>query len=502
MIPVGTLEVAYTRSGSAELWRRHDVARVVGVARADDRAGRGGRPLADPRARRAARRLRDRRRGPRGRAARRAGAGGARRRGRRARSAATTEVTGFETDGRAGHRRRHGRRRRSRADVVVCCAGVWGPRLAAMVGLTLPMLAMEHQYAITTPIPELATRTRPRWATMPILRHHDGGIYYRDHGDRVGIGSFHHRGLPGRADDIDGHPRNTDGEPGVRVHRRGVVRGVEGHRRASCPRSRGRADRTRINGVFGFTPDGYPLVGEHPDLARHLGRGVGLGHALGRRRADASPSASSRAARAIDDSPADLSRFDERELDPAVVRGAVRRPVPGRLRGAPPGRAARRRRGACAGRPFADAQRELGAVFFDVATWERPQWFEANAGARAARVPARDAWSSAHWSPIAIAEHLAVRERGGVFDMTPLPRIEVTGPGAAAFLLRMVAGRCDGPVGDRPLLGAARRARRDRVRRHGRAVRRGPVRARGERSPRPRVAPGARARRRSSRSTS
>ena len=63
------------------------------------------------------------------------------------------------------------------------------------------------------------------------------------------------------------------------------------------------------------------------------------------------------------------------------------------------------------------------------------------------RGPARDAWSSRYWSPIAIAEHAAVRERAGLFDMTPLTRIEVTGPGAPSFLHRMVAGRVDRPVG-------------------------------------------------------
>ena len=44
-------------------------------------------------------------------------------------------------------------------------------------------------------------------------------------------------------------------------------------------------------------------------------------------------------------------------------------------------------------------------------------------------------------------EHAAVRERAGLFDMTPLTRIEVTGRGAPSFLRRMVAGRVDRPVG-------------------------------------------------------
>ena len=59
------------------------------------------------------------------------------------------------------------------ADVVVCCAGVWGPRVAAMVGLDLPMLAMEHQYAVTGPIAELvdAAGRRGRPPDRPASRH-------------------------------------------------------------------------------------------------------------------------------------------------------------------------------------------------------------------------------------------------------------------------------------------------------------------------------------------
>ena len=42
------------------------------------------------------------------------------------------------------------------ADVVVCCAGIWGPLIGAMVGLSVPLVPMAHQYARTTPLPELA----------------------------------------------------------------------------------------------------------------------------------------------------------------------------------------------------------------------------------------------------------------------------------------------------------------------------------------------------------
>ena len=101
------------------------------------------------------------------------------------------EVVGFELAGRriAGVRTAGGT---VPADVVVCCAGVWGPAVAAHLGLTLPMLALEHQYVVTSPLLELAANAGNE-ATLPIVRHHDAGLYVRDHGDRVGIGSFNHR---------------------------------------------------------------------------------------------------------------------------------------------------------------------------------------------------------------------------------------------------------------------------------------------------------------------
>jgi glycine/D-amino acid oxidase-like deaminating enzyme len=132
-----------------------------------------------------------------------------------------------------------------------------------MVGLTLPMLALEHQYVITSPVSALAANA-DREATMPIVRHHDAGLYFRDHGDRVGIGSFNHRRLPVSASELDTHERREDG----------VVYGftpgdfVEPWELACelMPALRETTLERSFNGVFAFTPDGYPLIGEHPEL--------------------------------------------------------------------------------------------------------------------------------------------------------------------------------------------------------------------------------------------
>jgi 4-methylaminobutanoate oxidase (formaldehyde-forming) len=103
--------------------------------------------------------------------------------------------------------------------------------------------------------------------------------------------------------------------------------------------------------------------------------------------------------------------------------------------------------------------KELGAVFGEKGGWERPNWFQSNVETRHDRPRSeveRDAaslqyepkgWARHEWSPAVGAEHLATRERAGLFDETSFSKIEVIGPGACAFLQRLCANDVDKPVG-------------------------------------------------------
>jgi len=62
-------------------------------------------------------------------------------------------------------------------------------------------------------------------------------------------------------------------------------------------------------------------------------------------------------------------------------------------------------------------------------------------------VPPRDEWSARYWSPIAAAEAAATRQRVAMYDMTPLKRLEVSGPGALDFLQRMTTNNLAKSVG-------------------------------------------------------
>ncbi|HEX3300172.1 MAG TPA: FAD-dependent oxidoreductase [Actinomycetota bacterium] len=441
LLPVGTLEVAYTEERLAELWRRWGAARAFGwhgrmigpdeaiaMWPTIERGGLLGAYATDGEGLAAALRAVEAQ-------AARAAEGGAR-------IVGETAVSEIITDRGAVRGVRTTTGDTIDADVVVCCAGVWGPAIAETVGLTLPMLPTEHQYVVTSPIAELADGVGHE-ATRPVIRHHDIGIYYRDHGDRVGVGSFHHHVLPVPSKTLDVHARNEHQSLAFGFTPEDFAEAWE----LTCafmPALRGARFERRFNGVFGFTPDGYPLIGEHPGLRGFwVAESVWVTHSVGVAQivadllCDRDP--------AIDVTPADLGRFDGRELEPSFFEARSSDQYTDVYVAHHPGEPHASARGVRFS-AVAERERALDAAFVDVATWERPQWYETNARL-VNGVPKRDAWSSRHWSPIAVAEHRAVRERAGLFDMTPLTRIEIRGAGAEALLRRVVAGRVDRPAG-------------------------------------------------------
>lgn len=321
---------------------------------------------------------------------------------------------------------------------VVSAAGFWGPVIGRMAGVDIPLLPLAHQYAKTKPLPELAGANDPRTeASKPILRFQDRDLYFREHTDRIGIGSYAHRPLPVDPFTVPGHDqaraRNMDMPSSLPFTPEDWAPSWEDSRRL-MPALRDTDIDEGFNGVFSFTPDGMPVLGESGALSGFwLAEAVWVTHSAGVAKAVAEWMVDGHARTDLHE--CDLHRFEDAQRSPAYVhdRGArqfievydvihplqpMDQPRPLRVS------------------PFHARQQELGAYFLEGGGWERPHWYEANAHL-VTDTPERDPWSARHWSPIAAAEARATREKVALYDMTPLRRLEVTGPGALAFLQRM-----------------------------------------------------------------
>ncbi|MBP2479278.1 glycine cleavage system aminomethyltransferase T/glycine/D-amino acid oxidase-like deaminating enzyme [Crossiella equi] len=324
------------------------------------------------------------------------------------------------------------------ADLVVSAAGFWGPAIGALVGLTVPLLPLAHQYAHTAPLPELAGTIDPALeAVRPILRHQDRDLYFREHTDHLGIGSYAHRPMPVRLSELP-----TEGQPSMLAFTEEDFAPAWADAGELIPALRKSTVDSAFNGIFSFTPDGFPLLGEHRAVKGFwLAEAVWVTHSAGVARAVAQWLVDGRAE--LDLHECDLHRFEEVQLGPEYVQARGKQnfvEVYDVLHPLQPMADPRPLRTS----PFHPRQRELGAYFLEAAGWERPHWYEANAPlAQGLDLPARDDWSARYWSPIAAAEARHTREHVAMYDMTPLKRLEVTGPGALELLQRCTTNQLD-----------------------------------------------------------
>ena len=337
------------------------------------------------------------------------------------------------------------------ADVVVSCAGFWGPAVGAMVGMNVPLLPLAHQFVWTGQVPELVGRNDELTeAGMPILRHQDRDLYYRERGDRLGIGSYAHRPMPVELSDLPEGEVNDAAMPSMLPFTEEDFAAAWEHSRELLPSLRSTKVDSGFNGVFSFTPDGAPLIGESPDVAGFwLAEAVWVTHSAGVARSVAQLLVDGRSE--LDLHGCDVARFEEVQLAPEYVRETSAQnfvEVYDILHPLQPKVSPRDLRVS----PFHARQKELGAVFLEAVGWERPHWYEANAHLvdqlpAEWTPPARDDWSAQFWSPIAAAEAWKTRTAVAMYDMTPLKRLEVSGPGALDLLQRLTTGSMDKSVG-------------------------------------------------------
>ncbi len=329
------------------------------------------------------------------------------------------------------------------ADVVVCCAGIWGPKVAKLVGADLPLTPLGHQLAWSTPLPDLAGQTDD--AVRPIVRHQGHDLYYRERRDTVGIGWYGHRPLPTTAEEILRYDE-ADVMPSVLRFTPEDFEPAWEESQRLIPGLRSTEIAEGMNGLFSFTTDNMPLLGESRDVkgfwfaeAVWVTHSAGIGRAVAEWLVDGVPG--------FDLHECDMNRFETHQLGPDYVLARdcqnfvevydlihplqpMEEPRPLRTT------------------PFYPRQQELGGSFLEYAGWERPQWYESNAGLLDGRdIPTPNDWAARYWSPIVGAEAQVTRERVALYDMTALKRVEVTGRNAVSFLEHLVTGKIDKSVG-------------------------------------------------------
>jgi heterotetrameric sarcosine oxidase gamma subunit len=360
----------------------------------------------------------------------------------------STEVLGIDVENRRVTRVRTDNGEIATSTVVIAC-GVWSPRIAAMAGASIPLVPMVHQMINVGPIP-LFEQTRAEIA-YPIVRDMDPNMYERQNGADMEIGSYAHRPIIHEPDDIPSIeesllsptqlPFTSDDFDPQLEDALDLMPDL-----LSVP---GAGVRHAINGLLSLTPDGSPILGETPEVkglwsasAVWIKEGPGVGKLIAEWMTDGEPE--------LDPHGADIARFyphqrTRRHRNSRVSEGFNK--TYGIVHTREQWESNRRVRLS----PFYERERELGAVFFEAAGWERPQWYESNAPLVERyrdRIEEREhEWDARWWSPIINAEHLAMRDRAAMVDLTAFAIFDVTGPGAASYLQRMAVANVERPVG-------------------------------------------------------
>ena len=317
------------------------------------------------------------------------------------------------------------------ADIVVNCGGMWAHEVGRMAGVTVPLHACEHFYIVTEAIEGL---TR-----LPVLRVPDECAYYKEDAGKMLLGAFEPNAKPwamkGIPDDFcfDQLPEDFDHfEPILEdaVNRMPMLAEAGIH--------------TFFNGPESFTPDDAYHLGEAPNLngfwvcAGFNSIGIqssgGAGMALAHWMEHGHP-------------PFDIGDVDIRRMQPfqgnkTYLYERAKESLGLLYADHFPYRQMATARGIRRS-PFHEHLKAQGAVFGEVAGWERPNWF-ADDGQKAEY---EYSWKRQNWFENSRREHEAVRGNVGMYDMTSFGKIRVEGPDAEAFLNHVCGNDVSVPVG-------------------------------------------------------
>jgi glycine cleavage system aminomethyltransferase T/glycine/D-amino acid oxidase-like deaminating enzyme len=360
---------------------------------------------------------------------------------------ASTEVTGIEVENNRVCRV-HTDKGAVEAEYVFVACGVWSPRIARMAGASIPLTPAVHQMISVGPIP-LFEQT-PGEIAYPIVRDVDTNMYERQNGSDMEVGSYAHRPILMDPDNIPSNEEaalsptelpftSEDFDPQLEqaLELFPDILTVEGA-----------GIRHAINGLLSLTPDGMPLLGETEVknlwsvAAVWIKEGAGIAKAVAEWAVEGAPE--------TDLHTADVARFyphqrTRRHVDARSSEGYNR--TYGIVHPMEQWLSNREVRLS----PFHERERRLGAVFYETAGWERPWWYESNAPLLEEYgdlvMPREAEWESRWWSPIINAEHLAMRDRVAMIDISAFAVFDVVGAGALDYLQTLAVAEMDVPLG-------------------------------------------------------
>ena len=328
--------------------------------------------------------------------------------------------------------------------VVIAC-GVWSNRIANMADATIPLVPTVHQMADVGPMDILAETNNE--IGYPIVRDMDTFCYERQSAGSMEIGSYGHRPILHHPDEIPSNQEAalsptempfTDDDFDPQMETAIELMDMLGDAEI----------RYAINGLLSMTPDTMPCLGETPEVrnlwsaaAVWVKEGPGMAQAVAEWMTYGYP-------RVIDVHGADIARFYDEERTDEHIWSRAEEHFNKTYGIVHPAEQWVGRRNLQVG-PYFSRQEDLGAEFFQARTWERPQWYGANADLveRYGLSEREVEWDNRWWSPITVGEHLNLRENCGVVDLSAFQIYELEGPGAVEYADRLAVNKVDVPVG-------------------------------------------------------
>ncbi|MDQ3345516.1 MAG: FAD-dependent oxidoreductase, partial [Chloroflexota bacterium] len=317
------------------------------------------------------------------------------------------------------------------AEHVVNAAGLWAREVGRMVGIELPILAMEHMFLLTENMPEVAANMAATGKEMAMAMDFGGEIYIRQEGGGMLLGTYEQACVPWS-------PRETPWNFGAQLLKPDLDRITPELMVAfqHYPAMATVGIKRVVNGPFTFAPDGNPLVGPVPGLRNFwvacgvmagLSQGGGVGLALAAWMTEGDPG--------MDIWAMDVARFGDYATI-GYTNAKVRENYARRFRITFPNEELP------AGRPLHttpiyDRLTQANAVWGAAYGLEHALWFQAAGKEPVEEVTFR---RSNAWDQVA-AECRAVREQVGLIETSNFGKYHVTGPGAVTWLSSLLTNR-------------------------------------------------------------